>query len=168
MKISMAEFEQGVIEASQHNPTLPSMKAALEVHVFNIFWLRNVFWPVWDSIKWEYKSQQNQPLENNAVRGTCDEIAKRCVSYLIEASRKLHGDSAVGAGVFEANVLLLEKGLNGVMGPGGHRTVIVAVTENDETWYPLFVEQQLTRANYVDKTVKDACVDCVLLMDLFV
>jgi hypothetical protein len=168
VNIPYIEFTSTIQAVAGRLVTMPTMQPAPMVHVFDLDWLRNDFVPVWTRIKWEYKTQQNEPLENNVRRRTCDEIAKRCLSYLIESARKTNGDADIGAGGLEANVMLpAGYELNRVSGPGGHRTLLLAVTEDHKAWFPLCFEQQLTTQNYVDTPFETAVGAGVDLWDVF-
>ena len=146
----------------------PTILPAAYVNIYGVEWLRNDFLSAWVSYKHAYNSQTNQPLVNSAVRGICDEVAGRCKSLLVEASRKeMNNEGAVGA-VAEVN-LVIPAGyvLNRVPGPGAHRPLILGVTEDNVKWYPLCFEQQLTYASYQDTTLDAAVAAGVVLYDLW-
>ena len=134
MNIPFSEFQAtvGILAASDAGKQI--MPTAPYVHVFDMAWLCNEFWPVWDEIRHAYKfvqGDQKSALENSIKRGNCDEITKRFTSYLIESVRELYDQQDTGTGVFETSVDLNGQDftgvtLNKVSGPGGHRTCIVA------------------------------------------
>lgn len=146
----------------------PFMVPAGKVNIFSLDWVRDEFFPMWAKYKFAYATQQNKPLENNTRRGTCDEIAGRCKSLLIEASRKEMDDADAAGAAAEINILIpANYSLNHIQGPGGHRTLLLGVTEDNETWYPIFFEQQLTHENYKDTTLNDAVDHGVGLFDIW-
>ena len=147
----------------------PWMIPAPNVNILNLEWLRNDFLSAWVSYKYEYAKQQNKPLENNPVRGICDEIAGRCKSLLMEASRKEMNDGNACGAVAEVNIIIpAGYALNQVPGFGGHRTLIVGVTEDNISWRPIMFEQQLTYASYKDTTLDAAVGAGVTFFDLWV
>lgn len=114
---------------------VPPMFASMQVFVFDDSWIEEEFNPFWWEYLAAYRSQQNQPLENNARRGTCDEIAERCRSHFAEAARKFNGDVDCAAGAYFARIMLpAGGGLNNVPGPGGHEMIILATTKDQKTF----------------------------------
>jgi hypothetical protein len=176
MKIPFTEFQATVGKLAAPDSGKQVMPTAPYVHVFDMNWLRDEFWPVWDEIRHAYKyAQGNQKsvLENSVKRGNCDEITKRFVSYLIESVRELYDQEDVGTGAFETSVELFGPDftgvtLNKVSGPGGHRTVIVAGKISETAWQPIFVEPQLTYSQYEETTVCDAIDRGIVIRDYFV
>lgn len=146
----------------------PVLIPSAEVNILNLDWLRNEFFPVWIKYKFAYAAQQNKPLENNVKRGICDEIAGRCKTLLIEASRKEMGDDPTAGAVAEINLMIpAGYSLNHVPGYGGHRTLLLGVTTDNKDWFPLFFEQQLTYENYQDTSLDDAVSNNVVLYDFW-
>ncbi|NBR87736.1 MAG: hypothetical protein EBS84_20165 [Proteobacteria bacterium] len=146
------------------------MMTAPYVHVFDRMWLQETFWPYWDKVKRAINKQlKNKPLENTVKRGICDEITKRFVSELIIASRQLHGDEDVGVAALESSVMILQdRSLNYVPGLGGHRTCVLGLTDNGETFEVEFVEPQLTYAMFQTTKIRDAIVDSVEFVERWV
>jgi hypothetical protein len=130
---------------------------AAYVHVFNRQWFRETFWPYWDAEKAALDAQlQNKPETNNLKRGTCDEITKRFISCLIICARQLHGDEDVGVAALETSIDLGNAQLNYVPGPGRHRTVTIALTDDESEYIIEAAEPQLTYANYQTTPVENA------------
>ena len=147
MKVPFQEFLQRV-KAVFPDAQTQTIATAPYVHVFNADFLKEEFWPVWQSIVREVNSKViNRPLENNARRGICDEITARFKAECALSTRQLYGDDDVGPGILEASVLIpADYELNRVPGYGAHRTAIMAVTDDGQTWQPLFIEPQLSYA----------------------
>ena len=169
MKIPFPEFLKGVTDSfpgarTQLLPTAPY------VHVFDAEFLQEDFWPTWLQIVREVNAKVvNRPLENNAVRGICDEITARFKSECAMSSRQTYGDENVGPGMLEASILIPQGyELNHVPGFGAHRTAIVAVTSDGTNWHPVFVEPQLGYAQYKTTPLPDAAVAGVALVECWV
>ena len=169
MKIPFPEFLKGVTDSfpgarTQLLPTAPY------VHCFNADFLQEYFWPTWCEIVREVNAKVvNRPLENNAVRGICDEITARFKSECAMSSRQTYGDENVGPGMLEAS-LFIPQGyeLNHVPGFGAHRTAIVAVTSDGTNWHPVFVEPQVGYAQFKTTPLPDAAAAGVALVECWV
>jgi len=169
MKIPFPEFLKGVTDSfpgarTQLLPTAPY------VHVFDAEFLQEDFWPTWCEIVREVNAKVvNRPLENNAVRGICDEITARFKSECAMSSRQTYGDENVGPGMLEASILIPQGyELNHVPGFGAHRTAIVAVTSDGVNWHPVFVEPQLSYAQFKTTPLPDAAAAGVALVECWV
>lgn len=111
----------------------PPMFSSMQIFVFDDAWIDDEFNPFWWEYMMVYRSQHNQPLENNAKRGICDEITARCESHFSEAARKLMGDVDCSAGAKRGRVMLPAGGsVNNVPGPGGHELIVLATTKNQK------------------------------------
>lgn len=105
----------------------PPMFASMQVFVFEDNWVQDEFNPFWWEYLMAYRKERNQPLENNARRGNCDEITARCESQFSEAARKLMGDVDCSAGAKRTRIYLADGvSLNNVPGPGGHEMIVLA------------------------------------------
>ena len=169
MKIPWPEFLRGVSEIypearTQLLPTAPY------VHVFDAEFLQEDFWPTWLQIVREVNAKvANRPLENNAVRGICDEITARFKSECAMSSRQTYGDDNVGPGMLEASILIpVGYSLNHVPGFGAHRTAIVALTSDGTNWHPVFVEPQLGYAQFKTTPLTDAALAGVVVVECWV
>ena len=155
MKIPFPEFLKGVHDVFPDART-QLVAPASYVHVFDAEFLKEEFWPVWQSIVFTVNSKVvNQPLQNNARRGICDEITARFKAECAMSTRQLYGDEDVGPGVLEATV-------------GAHRTAILAVTEDGANWQPLFVEPQLSYAYFKTTALPVALDSRVHLVECWV
>lgn len=172
MKALTVPFYEFQLRVSMAAPDCKSqsLPTAAYVHVFNRSWFREQFWPYWDNVKKALDAQLlNKPETNNAKRGTCDEITKMFVAHLILATRQLHGDEDVGVAALESTIILpSDFSLNFVPGPGGHRTIVVALTDDGETYEVEFAEPQLTYAQYKTTPVEDAIASGVSYIERWV
>jgi hypothetical protein len=104
----------------------PEMKASGQVFIFEEEWLDDTFNPFWWDYVVRYREERNQPLENSAVRGTCDEISEHCGIQFATAMRKLVGDVDCRAGALYTKITIPGGYvLNDVPGPGGHQLLTV-------------------------------------------
>jgi len=164
VKIPWLEFQQRIAALA------PDCKAQIlapapYVHVFDAKWLQEDFWPIWCEIKRELnEAVSSRPLENNARRGICDEITKRFIAELTLSTRIKYADEDVAPGAQEVSVIIYNEPLNFVS-DGAHRTAILAVTKDGQTWNPVFVEPQISYAQYQTTTLDDALARGVLLVE---
>ena len=164
VKIPWLEFQQRIAALA------PDCKAQIlapapYVHVFDAKWLQEDFWPVWCGVKRELnEAVPVRPMENNSRRGICDEITKRFIAELTLSTRIKYGDEDVAPGALEASILIQEEPLNFVS-CGAHRTAILAITKDGQTWNPAFVEPQLFYAQFQTTTLDDALARGVLLVE---
>ena len=139
MLINIYEYLQQLQEECA--PTLsgelvwvPPMFASMQMFVFDDKWVEDEFNPFWWEYMTVYRNERNQPLENNAKRGICDEITERCMSHFSEAVRKLEGDTDCRAGAIATRVSLPGgTSVNDVHGPGGHELICLATTKDQQT-----------------------------------
>jgi len=169
LTIPYAEFQLRVSMAAP-DCIQQKMPTAAYVHVFNRAWFREQFWPYWDNVKKALNAQLlNKPETNNAKRGTCDEITKMFVAHLILATRQLHGDEDVGVAALESSILIPDGfSLNMVHGFGGHRTIVVGLTDDGENYEVEFAEPQLTYAQYKTTPVENAVAAGVVYAERWV
>ena len=169
MRIPFPEFLKGVHDVFPDARTQVIAPASY-VHVFDADFLKEEFWPVWQSIVFAVNSKvANQPLQNNARRGICDEITARFKAECAMSTRQLYGDEDVGPGVLEATVMIpAGYELNRVPGFGAHRTAILAVTQDGANWQPIFVEPQLSYAHFKTTALPVALDSRVHLVECWV
>ena len=164
VKIPWLEFQQR-ISALAPSCSIQFLAPAPYVHVFDAQWLQEDFWPVWCETKRELnQTVPARPLENNARRGICDEITKRFIAELTLSTRIKYADEDVAPGAQEVSVIIYNEPLNFVS-DGAHRTAILAVTKDGQTWNPVFVEPQISYAQYQTTTLDDALARGVLLVE---
>ena len=94
----------------------------------------------------------------------CSSDLKRFIAELTFSTRIKYGDEDVAPGALEASILIQEEPLNFVA-DGAHRTSILAVTKDGQTWNPDFVEPQLSYAQYQTTTLDDALARGVVLVE---
>lgn len=124
----------------------PPLYASMQIFVFEDAWIEEVFNPFWWEYMTIYRSQRNEPLENNAKRGICDEITERCGSHFSEATRKLMGDVDCRAGAMFARISIpAGTSINNVPGPGGHQNLILATHKNDKVLLSMYEPQNRLR-----------------------
>ena len=154
MKIPFLEFQSrvaGVFPDAHGQAIAP----APYVHVFDETWLQETFWPHWCAVKRAIDEQlPARPMTNSGQRGICDEINKRLIAELILSCRIANADANIAPGALEASVLIVG-GLNRVAS-GAHRCAIAAVTKNGTEWRPVFIESQLSYADYETTDMLDA------------
>lgn len=122
---------------------------APDVHIFDEDWFQNEFWPKWtETVRAINEQLKNEPLQNNAQRGLCDEINKRLVVELTQATRQTHGNANVGPGVFEATVVIPAGYALNLVPAGVHRAAIIGLTKDGKTVKLKFGESQLKYAQY--------------------
>lgn len=123
----------------------PEMFASLQVFVFDDKWVDAEFNPFWWEYLMAYRSERNEPLENNAKRGICDEISERCGSHFSEATRKLVGDVDCRSGAPFIRVRIpAGKSINSVLGPGGHEPLLL-ITTKDQVTFNLYIYEPQNR-----------------------
>lgn len=122
---------------------LPEMFASMQVFVFDDQWIEDEFNPFWGEYLFTYRSERNQPLENNEKRGICDEITERCGSHFSEATRKLMGDVDCRSGAPFIRIRIPDGyALNRVPGPGGHEAILLVTTKDGKTFTLWIYEPQ--------------------------
>ena len=164
VKIPWLEFQQR-ISALAPSCSIQFLAPAPYVHVFDAQWLQEDFWPIWCEIKRELnEAVPSRPMKNNARRGICDEITKRFIAELTLSTRIKYGDEDVAPGALEASIMIYDEPVN-LVSDGAHRTSILAVTNDGQTWNPVFVEPQLSYAQFQTTTLDDAIARGVLLVE---
>lgn len=144
---------------------LPEMFASMQVFVFDDGWIEEEFNPFWGEYLFTYRSQKNQPLENNEQRGICDEISERCGSHFSEATRKLMGDTDCRSGAPFVRIRIpAGASVNRVPGPGGHQPLLLATTKDQKTFQLFIYEPQ----NRMRTPLADAVAAGVSVRDLWV
>jgi len=122
---------------------LPEMFASMQVFVFDESWVDDEFNPFWWEYLATYRSERNQPLENNEQRGICDEISERCGSHFSEATRKLMGDVDCRSGAPFVRIRIpADAAINRVPGPGGHEPILLVTTKDGKTFTLWIYEPQ--------------------------
>jgi len=166
---TISDFQMRLeIEVVAPSCVLQSLACAPNVHVYDYEWFRDKFWPKWSEYVRAVNAQiEEKPLLNSPVRGICDEITKEFATKLIQATRRARKDQDVGAGVKETSIIIpADYVLNRIPGYGPHRNALVWVTKDGgKTHKRLFVEPQLSYANYEDKELEIALRDGVVLCD---
>lgn len=152
MKIPFLEFQVGVAAAlggQDQECKFQDIAPAPYVHVFDEAWLRDEFWPVWGEIRREIDGKiPVRPMTNNARRRICEAINKRLVAELMLSVQQAYDDEDVSLGALEASVQIPPGYRLNLVADGWHRTLIVAVTKDQKTWRPVFVESQLYFKDY--------------------
>lgn len=167
MKIPFLEFQMRVAQI------FPDAKAqdiapAPYVHVYDERWLQEEFWPYFCEVKRVLNERiKARPMKNNARRGICDEINKRMICELTLATRIRYEDEDVGPGAVESTVRITDAPLN-LVPDGWHRCAIAAVTKDGVNWRPVFIESQLSYAQYQTTDLLDAAGFGVQLHEHFV
>jgi len=170
MLISVYEYlsqlqEECAPTSGEAGVRIPDMFASMQVFVFDDAWVEDEFNPFWWEYLVAYRNQRNQPLENNAQRGICDEITERCGSHFSEAARKFMGDVDCRAGaIFTRGRIPAGEFLNQVPGPGGHQFLMLATTKNQKD-FNLYAYDPQTRQRTL---LADAVARGVIVRDHWV
>lgn len=156
MKIPWLEFQVGLATQAP-DLRLQEIAPAPYVHVYDEDALREEFWPVWGEIRKEIDRKiPVRPMTNNSRRRICEAINKRLVSELLLAVIQAYNDDDVSLGGAETSVQIPPGYMLNRVADGWHRTLILALTRNQKTWRPVFVESQLYYADYQTTDVGDA------------
>lgn len=155
-----SEFTADVAESTGCRTQL--IAPSLEVHVTNRKYLLEEFWPKWEGIKSIINFRvDGAPLQNDEVKGNCEEITKRFICELFVALRRTYNSRDISLSACEVSITIPPKtSVNGCMAPSDcsvcHRTVLMWLAEEDGTVNLYLVEPQNSYAQKRYTKVSDA------------